>query len=358
MIPLSSTSLKTESWQQQLADSYSRIDELLGDLELSAHFSPDMALAANTFSFRVPRYFAALMKKGDIRDPLLLQVLPDIAEQVQAPGFTLDPLDDQAAHGGHGILHKYHGRALLIATGACAINCRYCFRRHFPYADHLALKDHWRPALKQLQQTTSIHEVILSGGDPLTLSNARLAALTKALEKIPHLQRLRVHTRLPVVLPTRIDPQLVELLGSTTLTTSMVIHTNHPQELTAELGRALLPLREAGIVLLNQSVLLKGINDDASTQIQLCESLFSMGVLPYYLHQLDQVQGAAHYAVDDFTALHIHETMAHRLPGYLLPRLVREIAGAKSKQTLPRSQNQKNYFCHENAATTALPEPQ
>jgi len=337
--------MKTESWQAQLSDAYCDIRELLADLGLSAHYRPEMALAAETFGFRVPRYFAALMKKADIHDPLLLQVLPTAAELQPVPGFSRDPLGDMAAHEGNGILHKYSGRVLLIGTGACAINCRYCFRRHFPYSDHLALKNQWQPALQQLQQDTGIHEVILSGGDPLSLGNSRLETLIKALEQIPHLQRLRIHTRLPVVLPARIDRQLSELLGNTTLATSMVIHANHPQELTEELKQALYPLRQGGVTLLNQSVLLKNINDDASTQVLLCESLFAAGVLPYYLHQLDAVQGAAHYAVDDQAALTLHRRMERQLPGYLLPRLVREIEGARSKQTLLRSQNRKKCFC-------------
>jgi EF-P beta-lysylation protein EpmB len=337
--------MKTESWQQQLSNAYCHIGELLADLGLPEHYGPEMALATATFGFRVPRYFAALMKKADIDDPLLLQVLPTAAELQPVPGFTRDPLGDKAAHEGNGILHKYPGRVLLISTGACAINCRYCFRRHFPYSDHLALKNQWQPALQQLQQDTGIREVILSGGDPLSLSNVRLETLIKALEKIPHLQRLRIHTRLPVVLPARIDRQLIELLGNTTLTTVMVIHANHPQELTAELQQALYPLRQGGVTLLNQSVLLKNINDNAATQILLCESLFAIGVLPYYLHQLDKVQGAAHFAVDDHAALALHRRMEQQLPGYLLPRLVREIEGARSKQTLLRSQNRKKCFC-------------
>ncbi len=341
MIPLSSLPLKTESWQQQLGNAYCQVKELLADLELSTHYRPEMELAAEAFRFQVPRYFAALMKKGDIHDPLLLQVLPAAAELQHKPGFVMDPLGDQDAHEGNGILHKYHGRVLLITTGACAISCRYCFRRHFPYASHQALKNQWQPALRQLQQDPGIHEVILSGGDPLSLGNERLQLLIQELERIPHIRRLRIHTRLPVVLPSRIDQPLIELLGNTTLATSMVVHINHPHELTTELEQALCPLRRVGITLLNQSVLLKGINDSVSTQVLLCESLYSAGILPYYLHQLDHVQGAAHFAVNDQTALGLHRRMEQRLPGYLLPRLVREVAGANSKQTLPRSQNQK-----------------
>lgn len=345
MIPLSTAPMKTKSWQEQLSDAYCHIGELLADLGLSEHYRPEMELATEAFGFRVPRYFAALMKKADIHDPLLLQVLPTASELQSVPGFTRDPLGDIAAHEGNGILHKYPGRVLLIGTGACAINCRYCFRRHFPYSDHLALKNQWQPALQQLQQDTGIREVILSGGDPLSLSNSRLETLVKALEQIPHLQRLRIHTRLPVVLPARIDRQLVELLGNTTLATSMVIHVNHPQELTDELKQVLYPLRQGGVTLLNQSVLLKNINDNAATQILLCESLFAIGVLPYYLHQLDKVQGAAHFAVNDQAALALHRRMEQQLPGYLLPRLVREIEGTQSKQTLLRSQNRKKCFC-------------
>ncbi|WP_456380620.1 EF-P beta-lysylation protein EpmB [Thiolapillus sp.] len=333
--------MKTESWQQQLGNAYCQVKELLADLELAEHYRPEMELAAEAFRFQVPRYFAALMKKGDIHDPLLLQVLPAAAELQPRPGFTLDPLGDRDAHAGNGILHKYHGRVLLITTGACAINCRYCFRRHFPYADHQALKNQWQPALQQLQRDPDIHEVILSGGDPLSLGNDRLQLLIEALEKIPHIRRLRIHTRLPVVLPSRIDQPLLELLDHTTLATSMVVHVNHPRELTTELEQALCPLRRSGTTLLNQSVLLKGINDNMATQVLLCESLYSMGILPYYLHQLDHVQGAAHFAVNDQAAQRLHEHMEQRLPGYLLPRLVREIAGARSKQTLLRSQNQK-----------------
>ncbi|HID44589.1 MAG TPA: EF-P beta-lysylation protein EpmB, partial [Chromatiaceae bacterium] len=311
--------------------------------ELPGHFRPEMETAAKVFGFRVPRYFAALMQKGCIHDPLLLQVLPSIAELRQTPGYTTDPLEDQAAHEGNGILHKYHGRVLLITTGACAINCRYCFRRHFPYAEHQALKNQWQPALSQLGRDASIHEIILSGGDPLMLGNDRLATLIEALEQIPHIQRLRIHTRLPVVLPARIDARLIDLLGNTSLACSMVIHANHPRELTPVLEQALSPLRHSRVTLLNQSVLLKHVNDDIQTQVSLCESLYDMGVLPYYLHQLDPVQGAAHFAVDDQSALRLHQGMEKKLSGYLLPRLVREVPGADSKQTLSISQNKKKF---------------
>ncbi len=341
MIPLSASTLKTESWQQQLAGAFSRVEDLLAYLELEGHFEPAMKAASRSFGFRVTRFFASLMEKGNIGDPLLRQVLPLGAELQDVPGFSRDPLADRAAHEGNGLLHKYHGRVLLITTGACAINCRYCFRRHFPYVDYQASPGQWQSLLRQLQQDAGISEVILSGGDPLILGNARLGRLLGQLRQIPHLKRLRIHSRLPVVLPDRLEAGLVELLERTGLSTSLVLHINHPAEISRELVDALAPLRRGGIVLLNQAVLLAGVNDTTDTQIHLAEALFQAGILPYYLHQLDRVQGAAHFAVQDATAVALHRSMQARLPGYLLPRLVREIPGTTSKQPLPLSQNEQ-----------------
>ncbi len=339
MIPFSVSTLKTEKWQQQLTASFRKVEELLDYLELAPHLHPSMQAAGDSFSFRVTRFFASLMEKGNISDPLLRQVLPVAAEREFVPGFSSDPLADRSFHAGHGLLHKYQGRVLLITTGACAINCRYCFRRHFPYNDHQLPKNHWQALFGQIREDQSISEVILSGGDPLSLSNSRLATLVEELQDIAHLRRLRIHSRLPVVLPQRLDPPFLEVLKKNRLNTSLVLHINHPREISPELRRALLPLRQLGIVLLNQAVLLKDVNDSADTQVTLNERLFEAGILPYYLHQLDRVQGAAHFSVDDHRALQLHAAMQARLPGYLLPRLVREIPGAPSKLTLPLSQN-------------------
>jgi len=280
---------------------------------------------------RVPHSFAQRMKKGDPGDPLLNQVLPKKIEYNASVGFTTDPVGDSLAMPAPGLLHKYHGRVLLVATGACAIHCRYCFRKHFPYSSAKPNAQDWRQTLDYIASDTSIKEVILSGGDPLTLSDARLASLIKKLEKIGHLERLRIHTRLPIVLPERIDQNLIDWLGGTRFATIIVIHANHPNEIDQEVIDGLERLMTARVTLLNQSVLLKDINDHVEILATLSEKLFEAGVLPYYLHQLDKVQGAAHFEVSDEEASRIHQQLMAKLPGYLVPRLVREQAGQAYK---------------------------
>ncbi len=284
------------------------------------------------FAVRVPRGFVARMRPGDANDPLLLQALPQLAELDVVPGFGTDAVGDMAARSAQGVLHKYDGRALLIASGSCAINCRYCFRRHFPYGDEMAAAGQWRKALEHVRQDASISELILSGGDPLSLATSKLEELTRGLAGIPHVTRLRIHTRLPVVLPERIDDAFVRWLTDLPLQKVVVLHANHANEFDAAVDAACARLRDAGATLLNQSVLLRGINDDADTLAALSERLFADGVLPYYLHQLDRVQGAAHFEVDDARALSLVEAVRHRLPGYLVPKLVREVGGEPSKR--------------------------
>jgi EF-P beta-lysylation protein EpmB len=285
---------------------------------------------------RVPRGFIARMRHGDPADPLLLQVLPQAAELGDVPGFGRDAVGDLAARAAHGVLHKYDGRALLIATGSCAVNCRYCFRRHFPYAEETAAGNRWSSALDHLRNDHSISELILSGGDPLSLSTPKLAELTAALLDLPHIRRLRIHTRLPVVLPERVDGELVDWLAGLRLQRVVVVHANHPREIDASVVAACKALHHAGATLLNQSVLLRGINDDVGVLADLSERLFAAGVLPYYLHQLDRVAGAAHFEVTDGAALDLMEVLRQRLPGYLVPRLVRETAGAPYKEPVVR----------------------
>jgi EF-P beta-lysylation protein EpmB len=241
-----------------------------------------------------------------------------------------DPVGDLAARAAPGLLHKYRGRALLAMTGACAVHCRYCFRRHFPYADESAVRDP-APALEHIARDAGIHEVILSGGDPLTLSDRRLADLVRSLATIPHLRRLRVHTRLPVVLPTRVTDACLAALTQTRLPCVVVVHANHANEIDEAVGAAFANMRAAGITLLNQSVLLRGVNDDADALAHLSEALFEAGALPYYLHALDKVAGAAHFEVGESRALAVMDALRVRLPGYLVPRLVREQAGAPFK---------------------------
>jgi EF-P beta-lysylation protein EpmB len=317
-------------WQSVLADAIRDPAELLRLLRLPAPTAP-AAMAQTAFPLLVTRGFAALMRPGDRDDPLLLQVLPSAAEEVDHPGYLDDPLAERGCMPSAGVLHKYPGRALLVCTGACAIHCRYCFRRHFPYGDLPRGRRWYDAAVAYLAADPSLHEVLLSGGDPLMLPDGQLSELAQELAAIPHLQRLRVHSRLPVVLPERVDAGLLSWLTGTRLRPVLVIHCNHAQELGQAARAACQRLTAAGVTVLNQSVLLAGVNDDADRLAALSEALFACGVLPYYLHMLDRVRGAGHFHVPDARALHLVEHLRDRLPGYLVPRLVREIPGASAK---------------------------
>ncbi|UHD16592.1 EF-P beta-lysylation protein EpmB [Thiocapsa bogorovii] len=327
-------SAREPAWKQDLAEAYRHAHQLLSALGLSPEMIPDLDPVASGFRMLVPRDFAALMTPGDPRDPLLRQVLPLGAERVSVAGFSRDPVGDMSADSGQGLLRKYAGRALLIVTGGCAVHCRYCFRRHFPYETLARTPDRTAAAVASIAADRGISEVILSGGDPLMLDDDRLGALLERLEAIPHLKRLRIHSRLPVVLPSRVTDALCRRLASSRFATVLVIHANHPSELGARAEAALQRLRHANLTLLNQSVLLREINDAVSTLAALSERLFECGVLPYYLHQLDPVEGAAHFAVSDSQALRLGEALLRRLPGYLVPRLVREVTGVGSKTPL------------------------
>lgn len=304
------------------------------ELGLSTRRLPIGHAAARDFSLKAPESFTGRIRPGDENDPLLRQIWPAPEEEIATPGFHADPVGDADATIATGLLQKYRGRALLLASGACAIHCRYCFRRHFPYREHSAEDQPWRSALRQIRSDSSLKEIILSGGDPLTLSNRRLRSLLEQLEAIPHVLRLRIHTRTPVVHPARMDASLLELLAACADRLVVVVHANHARELDHEVCQRLRELRAGGIALLNQSVLLRGINDSATRLAELSERLFACGTLPYYLHQLDPVAGAAHFHVPDKEALDIVEQLRRELPGYLVPRLVREQAGAPSKQPL------------------------
>ncbi|MHC1479457.1 EF-P beta-lysylation protein EpmB [Frateuria aurantia] len=318
-----------ELWRQSVTDPR----ELLRRLDLQ-HLAEQLPAGDAGFPVRVPPGYLARIQPGHPRDPLLLQVMPQLAELEDAEGFRLDPVGDMPALASHGVLHKYQGRALLIASGSCAIHCRYCFRRHFPYAEETAAAGQWQEAVAYLRGDSSIHELLLSGGDPLSLSNAKLAQLSPQLAELPHLKRLRIHTRLPAVLPERVDAGLLEWLHALPLQKVMVLHINHPQEIGPELAAACERLRQAGVTLLNQAVLLRAVNDQAETLAELSEQLFACGVLPYYLHQLDRVQGASHFEVADTVALQLIDDLRGRLPGYLVPRLVREVAGDPAKRPI------------------------
>lgn len=334
MITASPLPAQPKRWQQLWREAISDPLELLRRLGLESQADQLLAGADTGFAVRVPAGFVARMRPRDPSDPLLLQVLPRAAELVDADGFTRDAVGDLAARAASGVLHKYAGRALLIATGSCAIHCRYCFRRHFPYAEETAAANRWQAALAHLRGDTSIHELILSGGDPLSLSTAKLAELGDALATIPHIRRLRIHTRLPVVLPERIDAEFTDWLAALPLQRVVVLHANHANEIDATVAAACARLHDAGASVLNQSVLLRGVNDSVDALAELSENLFACGVLPYYLHQLDRVAGAAHFEVGDAEARVLIARLRDRLPGYLVPRLVREVAGAASKLPL------------------------
>lgn len=325
-------------WQSELACAVTDPRELLAALGLPAELIEPAQQAAQSFGLRVTRSFLARMRHGDVHDPLLRQVLPLGEELLETTGFTPDPLEEQAARRAPQLLQKYAGRALLITTEACAIHCRYCFRREFPYSlpDTTSRGGRWGEALEVIAQDASIEEVILSGGDPLSLSDARLTQLTDALIDIPHVKRLRVHTRQPVVLPSRVDDGLLAWLRGIRLPMVVVLHINHPNEIDAEVRAACAALRSTGVTLLNQSVLLRGVNDDVDTLQRLSVALIEAGVLPYYLHLQDRVRGTAHFEVDERVAQQLIDGLMRRLSGYLVPKLVREVAGAASK--LPLSQ--------------------
>lgn len=319
------------NWKQELREAFTQPEALLQTLGLDPRLAAPAA--ARQFPFLVPRSFARLMIPGDPDDPLLRQVLPLAAELEEHPGYSSDPVGDAQSRRATGLLRKYQGRALLLVTGACALHCRYCFRRHFPYARDTLVHDHDQSTLTLLAADPGITEVVLSGGDPLMLDDERLAALIDRLTAIAHLRRLRLHTRLPVVLPSRITPSLLALLSASRLPIALVIHANHAREVRGDAVRSALDALEAtGATLLNQSVLLRGVNADAASLADLSEALFAAGVLPYYLHLLDPVAGAAHFEVPLAEARAIMARLRTALPGYLVPKLVREMPGGAYKE--------------------------
>jgi EF-P beta-lysylation protein EpmB len=328
---MTSSSIIPATWHRELAAAIRDPDELIDRLGLSDSLLEPARRAARLFPLLVTESYAKRMQPGDPRDPLLRQVLPLDAEFAVEPGFSADAVGDEDAQVAPGLLKKYAGRALLIATGACAIHCRYCFRRHFPYGDAPRRMEDWEPAIDALRRDESVQEIILSGGDPVMLTDQRLQALVARLAEIPHLVRLRVHSRLPIVLASRVTTELMNLLTGSRLAPLVVVHANHPHELDDDCGTALRKLVQAGIPTLNQAVLLRGVNDEADVLTSLCERLINLGVMPYYLHQLDRVQGAAHFEVAETVGRRLIAELRRRLPGYAVPRFVREAAGEDHK---------------------------
>ena len=320
-------------WLYELKKSYTRPEDLLSALQLDDSAYADDIKARQLFSMRVPRPFVQQMNIGDPNDPLLRQVLPLVDEFRVEPGFHKDPLDEQSSPA-NGLLHKYHGRVLLILQGGCAVNCRYCFRRHFPYDELTISQRQIDDTLDYIKQNPEVNEVILSGGDPLMAKDERLHKLVQELEALPQLTRLRIHSRLPVVIPSRLTDGLLTSLTQSRLQVVLVIHANHANEISNDLSAALKKWHNAGIHVLNQSVLLKGVNDSSDALCRLSETLFRANVLPYYLHQLDKVEGASHFEVSDDKAQQLWLDMTQQLPGFLVPKLVREQARKPSKTAI------------------------
>lgn len=337
IIPHTSINAHQPCWQEELAAAIRDPASLLKLLEIKPSHLDGINAAQQAWTIRVPLPYVRRMGKGDIDDPLLKQVLPLGSEMLSVPGFSSDPLGEGDANPIPGVVHKYHGRALLIISPACAVHCRYCFRRHFPYEDNTLGKKQWQAALDYLANDESISEVIYSGGDPLAANNNFLLWMTEKIAAIPHIKRLRIHTRLPLVIPSRIDSGCLHWLTATRLKVVMVWHINHPNEIDNSVKQAALNLKRHGIELLNQSVLLKQVNDTTQTLATLSEQLFEAGILPYYIHRLDKVAGAAHFHVSDEKIQQLQEELLELLPGYLVPRFVCEqaAAGAKLALTFP-----------------------
>ncbi|MFM1902944.1 MAG: hypothetical protein RLZZ440_844 [Planctomycetota bacterium] len=318
-------------WRRELTEAFRDPAELCHFLGLSAGVAIEVEQSPAGFPFLVPRGFAARMRRGDPADPLLRQVLPVAAETEPVAGYTADPLAEAGFQSGPALVRKYSGRALLLVTGGCAVNCRYCFRREFPYAERGANRRGIEAAVATIAADPSLSEAILSGGDPLLADDSLLADLIARLDAVPHLRRLRIHTRLPVVLPSRVDDSLLDVLAAGRLARTVVIHANHPAELDEAVAGAVRRLAGLPAILLNQAVLLRGVNDSVDVLAALSERLVEIGVVPYYLHLLDRVRGAAHFEVPEAEALRLHQRLRETLPGYAVPRLVREVPGERSK---------------------------
>lgn len=331
MIPQTIPAWHTLDWKEQLKNAVTDVDLLLGLVGLESAEFAGSTCRDQQFQLRVPLSFVERMEYGNPNDPLLLQVLPVLRENEAVEGFSEDPLAERQYNPVPGIVHKYENRVLLITSGGCAVNCRYCFRRHFPYSDNNPGKDEWQNSLAYIRTNPAITEVILSGGDPLSASDKHLHWLVQQLDTIPHLRRLRIHTRLPVMIPERLDDNCLAWVGSSRLKTTMVLHVNHANELSSTITNAVSRLKALDITVLNQTVLLKGINDNVDTLTTLQESLFDTGILPYYLHLLDPVSGASHFQVVTDQAISIYKALQAKLPGYLVPRLVRDLPGRPSK---------------------------
>lgn len=321
----------TPSWKQQLAHAIKTVPELINYLDLPPKLALSMGQAQQDFRIMVPTPYLDRIEKGNLADPLLLQILPTEQELARPEGYVQDPLAEKNYSPQKSVVHKYKNRVLVILASSCAINCRYCFRRHFPYGEHQQEKGEWQQLLDYLQQHPSVNEVIFSGGDPLMLKDSQIAERIQTLNALPQLKRIRFHTRLPVVIPQRVCDEMLAWINASKLDIIMVLHTNHANEIDAEVEQAMQKLTDAKVTLLNQGVLLRGVNDSVEAQVALSERVFAAGILPYYMFTLDSVAGAAHFDIPVEEAQQLMGQVAAELPGYLVPRLAKEIPGKRAK---------------------------
>ena len=319
------------NWSQHLSQAITSLPELVEHLGLPKSLALHGVEAHNSFKLLVPRPYLSRIEYGNPNDPLLLQVLPSLAEMQKVAGYTKDPLEEADHNPQKAIVHKYKRRLLVITTGTCAVNCRYCFRRHFPYGDNQLAQAEWDSVIDYLKNHPKINEVILSGGDPLMMKDALLADKVRKLDALPQIKRLRIHSRLPVVIPDRVCDDMLAWINASRLDIVMVWHINHANEMDEELAHAAYKLKRAGVTLLNQGVLLKGVNDSVEAQVNLSEAVFDAGILPYYMFTLDPVEGAAHFDIAIEEAQQLMGKVAAELPGYLVPRLAKEIPGKPGK---------------------------
>lgn len=327
-----SANSSSEEWQHYVATAVKNLNDLAKYFNKSASDWLNGLDAQKAFNLMVPTPYLNRINPDDANDPLLLQILPKQEEMQTVSGYVLDPLAEGQFNPQKALVHKYKSRVLVIASGSCAINCRYCFRRHFPYGDNHLAQSEWQNLLDYVKEHPEINEVILSGGDPLMMKDKQLAARVQALEALPQITRLRIHTRLPVVIPQRVNDEMLQWINNTRLKVVVVLHINHANEIDATVSQAALKLKEAGVTLLNQGVILKGINDSVSAQVNLSERLFAANIMPYYIFTLDPVQGAAHFDVSIEQAQELMGQVAAELPGYLVPKLAKEVPGEKAKR--------------------------
>ncbi|WP_425641739.1 EF-P beta-lysylation protein EpmB [Marinomonas gallaica] len=332
MIPIQNTT--APHWSTELAQAIKSPAELMPLLGLSEQTLPPAAQAMTSFKMLVPRPFVGRMEYGNVNDPLLRQVLADDIEMLPSAGYSKDPLEEGNHNPQKAIVHKYERRILVITTGTCAVNCRYCFRRHFPYGDNQLAQKEWDSVIDYLTQHPEVNEVILSGGDPLMLKDSQLGPHIEKLNALPQLKRLRIHSRLPIVIPSRINHELLGWINNSRLDIILVLHSNHANEIDQSVAEKVALLKQAGVTVLNQGVLLKGVNDSVEAQVDLSERLFSAGILPYYMFTFDPIEGGAHFDLSVSFAQRLMGQVAEKLPGYLMPKLAKEIPGQPAKTVL------------------------